>query len=56
MEGFDSAAVDDILGLRSRNLRSVVMLPLSYRAVEGDWLVAVSKVRRSRTDCVTEVI
>ena len=55
MEGFDPTAVDDILGLRSRNLRSVVMLPLGYRAVEGDWLVALKKVRRSRTEFVTEM-
>ena len=55
MEGFDPLAVDDILGLRSKGLRSVVMVPLGYRAAEGDWLVDLKKVRRSRGDFVTEV-
>src|SRR5574343_264890 len=48
MEGFDPAKVDDILGLRERGLRSVVLLPLGYRAAEGDWLVNLKKVRRAR--------
>ncbi|MCP1119172.1 NAD(P)H-dependent oxidoreductase [Robbsia andropogonis] len=55
MEGFDPAAVDDILDLKSKHLRSVVMLPLGYRAAEGDWLVNLKKVRRSRENFVTEV-
>lgn len=55
MEGFDPAAVDEILDLPSKNLRSVVMLPLGYRADEGDWLVNLKKVRRSRADFVTEI-
>ncbi|WP_144113112.1 NAD(P)H-dependent oxidoreductase [Paraburkholderia sp. BCC1886] len=55
MEGFDPAAVDEILGLKAKNLRSVVMLPLGYRATEGDWLVNLKKVRRSRESFVTEI-
>ncbi|HEY0209219.1 nitroreductase family protein [Sodalis ligni] len=55
MEGFDPAAVDEILGLKSKNLRSVVILPLGYRASEGDWLVNLKKVRRSRDSFVTEI-
>ncbi len=55
MEGFDPAAVDEILGLPSKNLRSVVILPLGYRAAEGDWLVNLKKVRRSRDSFVTEI-
>ena len=55
MEGFDPAAVDEILGLKAKNLRSVVMLPLGYRAAEGDWLVNLKKVRRSRESFVTEI-
>ena len=38
MEGFDPKAVDEILGLSARGLRSVVIVPLGYRAAEGDWL------------------
>jgi nitroreductase len=55
MEGFDPVAVDDILGLKAKHLRSVVMLPLGYRAAEGDWLASLKKVRRSRENFVTEV-
>jgi nitroreductase/dihydropteridine reductase len=55
MEGFDPKALDEILGLKALGLRSVVILPLGYRADEGDWLVSLKKVRRSREDFVTEV-
>jgi len=55
MEGFDPAAVDEILGLPAKGLRSVVILPLGYRADEGDWLVNLQKVRRSRENFITEV-
>lgn len=55
MEGFDPAAVDEILGLRARGLRSVVMLPLGYRKAEQDWLVNLPKVRRPREQFVTDV-
>ena len=55
MEGFDPAALDEILGLRARGLRSVVMLPLGYRAAAGDWLVNLEKVRRPLDQFVTEV-
>jgi len=55
MEGFDPAAVDDILDLKSKGLRSVIILPIGYRAAEGDWLVNLKKVRRNRDHFVTEV-
>ncbi|MBP2200119.1 NAD(P)H-dependent oxidoreductase [Pantoea cypripedii] len=55
MEGFDPAAVDEILGLKEKGLRSVIILPLGYRAEEGDWLVNLKKVRRSRENFVTEI-
>lgn len=55
MEGFDPAALDEILGLRAKGLRSVAIMPLGYRADEGDWLVNLKKVRRSREQFVTEV-
>jgi len=55
MEGFEPAAVDEILGLQSKKLRSVVLLALGYRAADGDWLVNLKKVRRSRADFVTEL-
>ncbi|AVS93616.1 NAD(P)H-dependent oxidoreductase [Paracidovorax avenae] len=55
MEGFQPDAVDEILGLRARGLRSVTLLPLGYRQPEGDWLVNLEKVRRPRDQFVTEV-
>ncbi|WP_454286026.1 NAD(P)H-dependent oxidoreductase [Rhizobium arsenicireducens] len=53
MEGFDAAKLDEILGLRERGLRSVTILPLGYRAEDGDWLVNLKKVRRPKDDFVT---
>lgn len=55
MEGFDPAAVDQILGLKERHLRSVVILPVGYRKAESDWLVNLKKVRRPRDKFVTEL-
>lgn len=55
MEGFDPKALDEILGLRERGLRSVTIAPLGYRQAEGDWLVDLQKVRRPRDQFVTEV-
>ncbi|PKO78630.1 MAG: NAD(P)H-dependent oxidoreductase [Betaproteobacteria bacterium HGW-Betaproteobacteria-15] len=55
MEGFDPAKLDDILQLRKRGLRSVAILPLGYRADDGDWLVNLKKVRRPLEQFATEV-
>lgn len=55
IEGFDPAKVDEILNLKQKGLRSVVLMPLGYRADEGDWLVNLTKVRRSREQFITEV-
>ncbi|APW44793.1 NAD(P)H-dependent oxidoreductase [Rhodoferax saidenbachensis] len=55
MEGFDPKALDEILGLQARGLRSVAILPIGYRAEEGDWLVNLKKVRRPRDQFITEV-
>jgi len=55
MEGFDPAKVDEILQLRQKGLRSVLLLPLGYRAEEGDWLVNLKKVRRPRDQFVIDV-
>ena len=55
MEGFDPNALDEILDLRSRGLRSVAILPLGYREAENDWLVNLKKVRRPRAQFISEV-
>jgi nitroreductase len=46
MEGFDPAAVDEILNLKAKGLRSVALLPIGYRKADEDWLVNLKKVRR----------
>jgi len=53
MEGFDADALDKILNLREKGLRSCVMLPLGYRDAEADWLVNLPKVRKPKDELVT---
>ena len=55
MEGFDPKALDDILGLPARGLRSAVMMTLGYRDADNDWLVNLKKVRRPLGRFVTRV-
>lgn len=55
MEGFDPNALDEILDLKARGLRSVAIMPIGYRAEVGDWLKNLKKVRRPRAQFVTEV-
>lgn len=44
MEGFQSDKVDEILGLKEKNLKSITLLALGYRGVDG--ASARPKVRR----------
>ena len=53
MEGFDPDALDEILNLREKGLRSCVVLPLGYRDADNDWLAGLEKVRKSKEDLVT---
>ncbi len=55
MEGFDPKAVDEILNLKARGLRSAVMLPIGYREASGDWLANLKKVRRPKEQFIIEV-
>lgn len=55
MEGFNPDAVDEILGLRAKGLRSVTLMPLGYRQPEGDWLLPMKKVRKPMSELVTTV-
>jgi len=55
MEGFDAKALDEILHLNARGLRSVAILPLGYREKDQDWLVNLKKVRRPLDQFVTVV-
>ncbi|WP_435139592.1 nitroreductase family protein [Formosa sp. A9] len=55
MEGFTPEAVDEILGLRDKGLRSAILLPLGYRDEANDWLVNQVKVRKATEDLVTVI-
>ena len=48
MEGFNGSALDELLNLKERGLRSVTLLPLGYRDAEKDWLANLPKVRREK--------
>ncbi|MFN6943502.1 MAG: nitroreductase family protein [Cytophagaceae bacterium] len=48
MEGFDSTALDKLLNLQEKGLKSVTLLPLGYRDTENDWLSKAPKVRREK--------
>ena len=54
MEGFDSKALDELLGLGKKGLKSVTLLPLGYRDTENDWLVNLPKVRTPKERFITE--
>jgi nitroreductase len=55
MEGFDNNALDDILDLPAKGLKSVAIMPIGYRESDKDWLVNLKKVRKPRDQFVTEV-
>ena len=52
MEGFNTDELDELLDLRSKGLRSVLLLPLGYRDAENDWLEKMKKVRKPKEDFV----
>jgi len=52
IEGFDSAVLDEALGLRERGLRSVVLTALGYRS-EEDFNAALPKSRLPADEIVT---
>ncbi len=55
MEGFDPNALDKILNLQEKNLKSVLLLPVGYRDAEKDWLVNLVKVRKPMSELVTTI-
>ncbi|MEY8758407.1 NAD(P)H-dependent oxidoreductase [Chryseobacterium tongliaoense] len=55
MEGFSPEEVDNILNLKEKGLKSVLLLPLGYRDADNDWLVNLTKIRKSKEDFITEV-
>lgn len=55
MEGFDSDALDKILNLEEKNLRSTLLLPIGYRDTNKDWLVNLVKVRKPIEELVNHI-
>ncbi len=55
MEGFNAAALDELLNLKEKGLRSVTLLPLGYRDAENDWLHGMKKVRKPKEQFITEL-
>ncbi len=54
MEGFVPKAFDDILDLQSKNLKSVLLLPVGYRAAD-DMFADFKKVRKPLKETVMEL-
>ncbi|OJV51888.1 MAG: NAD(P)H-dependent oxidoreductase [Bacteroidetes bacterium 43-16] len=55
MEGFNNAALDDLLGLQAQGLKSVLLLPVGYRDAANDWLVNMKKVRNAEAHFATYI-
>ncbi|MEM8856912.1 MAG: nitroreductase family protein [Chloroflexota bacterium] len=55
MEGFNPPALDELLGLKEKGLRSCVLLTLGYRDTQKDWLLNMEKVRKSKADLITVI-
>jgi len=54
MEGFDKVKIDEILGLKEKNLTSALLFVIGYRSPE-DKYTAISKVRKEKEDIFTTV-
>lgn len=54
MEGFEPARYDDFLNLRDKNLKSVLVLPVGYRA-DDDMFSKFKKVRRPLDEVIIEI-
>jgi nitroreductase len=53
MEGFDPEKLDEVLQLKEKGLKSVVLLALGYRDEKTDYLVDLKKVRREESELFT---
>ncbi len=56
MEGFNGEALDELLGLKEKGLKSYAMLTLGYRDESNDWLVNQKKVRRPKEKLFVELV
>ncbi len=54
MEGFNPVKVDDILDLEQKHLRSILLLPVGFRA-EDDIMSGMKKVRKPLEDVIIDI-
>ena len=54
MEGFVPEKFDEILNLKEKNLKSVLLLPVGYRA-KDDMFASLKKVRKSLDETIIEI-
>ena len=54
MEGFNSAEFDELLDLKSKDLKSVTLATVGYRS-ETDQLKDAKKVRKSKDELFTRI-
>jgi nitroreductase len=54
MEGFTPEKYDEILDLKKDNLKSVLVLPVGFRAAD-DYMKDLSKVRKDLSESVIEI-
>lgn len=54
MEGFVPSKIDELLNLSAKNLKSVLMLPVGFRA-EDDVMNGMKKVRKQLNETVIEI-
>jgi len=55
MEGFNADKFDEILGLKDKGLKSVVLLALGYRDEENDPFARMKKVRLPKAEFAMEI-
>lgn len=55
MEGFDPLALDELLGLKEKGLKSSMLLALGYRDDSNDWNLNLKKVRKPLSEFLTEI-
>ena len=53
MEGFDKNGLDELLDLKNKGLRSVVLLALGKRKIDEDWLYPLKKYRQTFEEFTT---
>ena len=55
MEGFIPEKIDELLNLKDLNLKSILMLPVGFRA-DDDVMNGMQKVRKPLSETVLEIL